>query len=203
MEGTDAEVTNCMTGAGIRPAKLELDTVGAGTRTGTAGRVTGNAVVRNTGLGTVTGTTVRGTATEYAAAGSGGGRTGATLTSSEGLVRYPVVPAPSGPMIETISEGAAGRDASRGTLPTGLARLPAAGGTFELVDTGADTIDLSPAAPPCTGLASSTSSVSSLSYERSESSSIVSNSLCLSLAAKIKSLIPRSSDIRSALTRSR
>ena len=193
MEGTDAEVTGCMRGTGIGPATLEPDTVGAGTRTGTAGRVTGNAVVRTTGLGTVTGTTVRGTATEYAAAGSGGGSTGMTLTSSESLERYLAGPAPSGPMNESITEGATGRDASRGTLPTGLARLPAAGGTFKLVDTKADTIDLSLAAPPCTGLASSTSSVSSLSFERSETSSIVSNSLCLSLAAKIKSLIPRSS----------
>ena len=123
-----------MTGAGIGPARLELDTVGAGTHAGTAGHVTGNAVVRTTGLGTVTGRTVRGTATEYAAAGSGGGSTGVTLTSSEGLERYPAGPAPSGPISETITEGAAGRDASRGTLPTGLARLPAAGGTFELVD---------------------------------------------------------------------
>ena len=153
MEGADAEDTGCMTGTGLGRARIELDTVGAGTRTGTAGRVTGNAVVRTTGLGTVTGTTVRGTATEYAAAGCGGGSTGVTLTLSEGLVRYSVGPAPSGPMNESITEGAAGRDASRGTLPTGLARLPAAGGTFELVDPGADTIDLSLAAPPCTGLA--------------------------------------------------
>ena len=159
-----------MTGACIGPARLELDTVGASTRTGTAERVTGNAVVSTTGLGTVTGTTVRGTATEYAAAGSGGGSTGVTLTSSEGLERYPVFPAPSGPMNESITEGAADRDARRGTLPTGLGRPPAAGGTFELIDTGADTIDLSLAAPPCTGLASSTSSVSSLSFERSETS---------------------------------
>ena len=131
MEGADAENTGCMTSTGIGPAWLELDTVGAGTRTGTAGRVTGNAVVRTTGLGTVTGTTVRGTATEYAAAGSGGGSTGVTLTSSEGLVQYPVGPAPSGPINVSITEEAAGRDASRRTLPTGLARLHAAGETFE------------------------------------------------------------------------
>ena len=61
MEGAEAEDTGCMTGVGIGPARLELDTVGAGTRTGTAGCVTGNAVVRTTGLGTVTGITVRGT----------------------------------------------------------------------------------------------------------------------------------------------
>ena len=192
-----------MTGAGIGFAGFELDTVSAGTRIGTAGRMTGNADVSTTGLGTVTRTTVYGTATEYTAAGSGGGSTGVTLTSSEGLLRYPVGPAPSGPMNEFITEGAAGRDASRGTLPTGLARLPAAGGTFVLVDTGDDTFDLSLAPQPCTGLTSSISSVSSLPFERSETSSIVSNSFCFYLAAKIRSLIPRSSDTRSAITRSR
>ena len=149
MEGADAEDTCCMTGAGTGPAGFEIDTVGAGTRIGTAERVTGNAVVRTTGLGTFTGTTVRGTATKYAAAGSGGGSTGITLTSSEGLVRYSVGPAPSGPMNEFITEGAAGRDASRGTLPTSSTRLLATGGTFVLADTWNDTFDLSVAPPPC------------------------------------------------------
>ena len=202
MEGADAEDTGCMAGAGFGPAGFELDTVDAGTRVETTECVTGNAVVKTTGLGTVTGTTVRGTATEYAAAGSGGGSTGITITSSEGLVRAPVGPTPPGPTNKFIAEGAADREASRGTLPTGFARLFAAGGTFKLVNTGADTFDLSLAPPPCTGLTSSTSSVSSLPFERSETSSIVSNSLCFSLAAKIKSLIPRSSDTRSAITRS-
>ena len=165
-----------MTGAGTGPAGFEIDTVGAGTRIGTAERVTGNAVVRTTGLGTVTGTTVRGTATQYAAAGSGGGSTGLTLTSSECLVRYPVTPAPSGPMNETITEEAAGRDASSGTLPTVLARLLATGGTFVLRDIGDDTFDLSVAPPPCSGPASSSSSVSSLPFQCSETSSIVSHS---------------------------
>ena len=73
MEGADAENTGCTTRGGTGPVGFEIDTVGAGTRIGTADRVTGNAVVRTTGLGTVTGTTVRGTAIEYAAAGSGGG----------------------------------------------------------------------------------------------------------------------------------
>ena len=117
MVGADAEDTGCMTGDGTGTAGFKIDTVGGGTRIGTTERVTGNAIVRTTGLGTVIGTTVRGTATEYAAAVSGGGSTGITLTSSEGLVRYPVSPAPSRPMKEFITEGAAGRDASRGTCP--------------------------------------------------------------------------------------
>ena len=169
-----------MTNAGIWPARLELETLGAGTRIGTAGRVTGNVVVRTTGLGAVTDTTVRGTATEYAAAGSGGGSTGVTLTSSEGLEQYPVYHAPSGTMNESITEGVAGRDAKRGTFLTGSARLLAAGGAFVLVDTRDDTIDMTLAPPPCFGLASSTSSVSSLPFKRSMTFLIVFNSFCFS-----------------------
>ena len=130
-----------MTGVGTGPAGFEIDTVSAGTRIEAAERVTSNAVVNTTGLGTVTGTTVRGTATEYAAAGSVGGSTGLTLTSSKGIVRYVVGHAPSGPMNESITEGAAGLDSIRGTLPTGLAWLLAAGVPFVLVDMGDDTFD--------------------------------------------------------------
>ena len=77
-----------MTGAGTGTDGLEVDTVRAGTRIEPAERETGNAVVKTTGLGAVTKITIRGTATEYAAGGKGGGYTGLTLTSSEGLVRY-------------------------------------------------------------------------------------------------------------------
>ena len=185
-----------MTCAGNKPDGFEVDTVGAGTRIGPAVCVTGNAVVRTTKLGTVTGTTVCGTVTEYAAAGNGGSDTGLTLTSSEGLVRYPVGSAPSRPMNETITEGSAGRDASRGTLPTDLARRSAAGGALVLVDIKDDTFDLSVAPLPCSGLASSSSSVSSLPFDHSETSSIVSNSLSFPLAVKISSFISRSSDTR-------
>ena len=110
--------------------------------------MTDNAVVRTTALETVNGTTVPGTATEYTAGGRGDGSIGLTLTSFEGLVRYPRGPASSGPLNKSITEETVNRDASRSTLPTSLARLLAGGGTSVLVDMEDDTFDLSVAAPP-------------------------------------------------------
>ena len=99
-----------MTSAGSRPNGLEVDTVSASTRIETAERVTGNVVVRTTRLGTVTGTTVRGTATEYAADRRNGGSMELTLTSFKSLVQYPRGPASSGPINKSSTEGTVNRN---------------------------------------------------------------------------------------------